>query len=132
MAAYRGFLEQIGYLRKAPAAVKVTTTNVDRELGVQAGPQLVGPVSNAGYALDAADAGWGSLYDGRYGTDAISEEDGAEKGSSFNPKRGAKVIAYARGVLDRAAPLATGSHRDAVKYALRDGHLVVKIGRAHV
>src|SRR5690554_6970630 len=127
MAAYRGFLEQIGYLSKAPAAVKVTTTNVDREIAVQAGPQLVVPVSNARYALNAANARWGSLYDALYGTDAISEEDGAEKGSSINPKRGAKVIAYARGVLDRAAPLATGSHRDAVKYALRDGHLVVTL-----
>jgi malate synthase len=100
---------------------------VDPEIAVQAGPQLVVPVNNARYALNAANARWGSLYDALYGTDAISEENGAEKGASFNPKRGEKVIAYARGVLDRAAPLATGSHRDAVKYVLRDGHLVVSL-----
>ncbi|MCE9661846.1 malate synthase G [Halomonas sp. M5N1S17] len=127
MAAYRGFLKEIGYLVDAPAQVKVTTGNVDSEVAIQAGPQLVVPVSNARYALNAANARWGSLYDALYGTDAISEEDGAEKGTSFNPKRGEKVIAYARGVLDRAAPLATGSHREAVKYVLRDGHLVVTL-----
>ncbi|RUR31299.1 malate synthase G [Vreelandella nanhaiensis] len=127
MPAYRGFLKEIGYLIDAPANVKATTANVDREVAVQAGPQLVVPVSNARYALNAANARWGSLYDALYGTDAISEEDGAEKGTSFNPKRGAKVIAYARDVLDRAAPLATGSHRDAVNYAIRDGHLVVTL-----
>ncbi|BBI65099.1 hypothetical protein HSBAA_64050 [Vreelandella sulfidaeris] len=127
MPAYRRFLKETGYLAEAPANVKATTANVDREVAVQAGPQLVVPVSNARYALNAANARWGSLYDALYGTDAISEDDGAEKGTSFNPKRGAKVIAYARGVLDRAAPLATGSHRDAVKYAIRDGHLVVTL-----
>ena len=127
MPTYRGFLKEIGYLIDAPANVKATTANVDREVSVQAGPQLVVPVSNARYALNAANARWGSLYDALYGTDVISEEDGAKKGTSFNPKRGAKVIAYARGVLDRAAPLATGSHRDAVKYAIRDGHLVVTL-----
>ncbi|PMR75704.1 malate synthase G [Billgrantia endophytica] len=127
MAAYRGFLKEIGYLVDVPSQVKVTTANVDNEVAIQAGPQLVVPVSNARYALNAANARWGSLYDALYGTDAISEEDGAEKGASFNPKRGEKVIAYARGVLDRALPLATGSHRDAVKYVLRDGHLVVTL-----
>ncbi len=127
MAAYRGFLERIGYLQPAPAEVKVTTTNVDREIAVQAGPQLVVPVNNARYALNAANARWGSLYDALYGTDAIADEDGAERGDSFNPKRAEKVIAYARGVLDRAAPLAIGSHAEAVKYALRDGHLVVSL-----
>lgn len=127
MPAYRSFLKEAGYLVDAPNSVKATTANVDREVATQAGPQLVVPVSNARYALNAANARWGSLYDALYGTDAISEEDGAEKGTSFNPKRGEKVIAYARGVLDRAAPLATGSHRDAVKYAIRDGHLVVSL-----
>ncbi|MDR5903751.1 malate synthase G [Franzmannia qiaohouensis] len=127
MPAYRDFLKRIGYLAEAPAKVAATTQNVDSEVANQAGPQLVVPVNNARYALNAANARWGSLYDALYGTDAISEEDGAEKGSSYNPKRGDKVIAYARGVLDRAAPLATGSHRDAVNYALRDGHLVVTL-----
>ncbi|WP_069384876.1 malate synthase G [Halomonas caseinilytica] len=127
MAAYRTFLEEIGYLAQAPANVEVTTANVDREIAVQAGPQLVVPVNNARYALNAANARWGSLYDALYGTDAIADEDGAERGESFNPKRAEKVIAYARGVLDRAAPLATGSHGEAVKYALRDGHLVVTL-----
>ncbi|SFU93297.1 malate synthase G [Halomonas korlensis] len=127
MAAYRAFLGEIGYLVESPSRVSVTTTNVDREIAVQAGPQLVVPVNNPRYALNAGNSRWGSLYDALYGTDAISEEDGAEKGSSFNPKRGEKVIGYARGVLDRAAPLATGSHHDAVKYVLRDGHLVVSL-----
>ncbi|WP_372612002.1 malate synthase G [Halomonas sp.] len=127
MPAYRAFLEKTGYLVDVPARVSVTTSDVDREIAVQAGPQLVVPVNNARYALNAAKARWGSLYDALYGTDAISEEHGAEKGTSFNPKRGEKVIAYARGVLDRAAPLATGSHHDAVKYVLRDGHLVVSL-----
>ncbi|MBD3895387.1 malate synthase G [Halomonas sp. ML-15] len=127
MPAYRDFLKRVGYLADAPAKVTATTVNVDAEVATQAGPQLVVPASNARYALNAANARWGSLYDALYGTDAISEADGAEKGTSYNPKRGDKVIAYARGVLDRAAPLATGSHRDAVNYALRDGHLIVTL-----
>lgn len=91
MPAYRRFLKDAGYLVDAPANVSATTANVDREVAVQAGPQLVVPMSNARYALNAANARWGSLYDALYGTDVISEEDGAEKGTSFNPKRGAKL-----------------------------------------
>ncbi|WP_431024876.1 malate synthase G [Halomonas sp. H5] len=127
MPAYRRFLEEVGYLAEVPAKVRVSTSKVDAELASQAGPQLVVPVSNARYALNAANARWGSLYDALYGTDAISDDDGAEKGKAFNPKRAAKVIAYARGVLDIAAPLATGSHREAIKYVIRDGHLVVTL-----
>ncbi|WP_417329393.1 malate synthase G [Halomonas cupida] len=127
MAAYQAFLKEIGYLVDPPANVEVTTRNVDREIAVQAGPQLVVPVNNPRYALNAANARWGSLYDALYGTDVIAEDDGCEKGTSFNPKRGEKVIAYARNVLDQAVPLATGSHREAVKYVLRDGRLVVSL-----
>ncbi|WP_353980691.1 malate synthase G [Salinicola endophyticus] len=127
MAAYRQFLSDIGYLVEAPASVTASTTNVDAEIARQAGPQLVVPVSNARYALNAANARWGSLYDALYGTDVIAESDGAEKGKGYNPKRGEKVIAYARNVLDMAAPLATGSHRDATRYLIRDGRLTVAL-----
>jgi malate synthase len=127
MAAYRGFLEQIGYLVPPPAGAKATTANVDAELAQQAGPQLVVPILNARYALNAANARWGSLYDALYGTDAIPETGGAEKGPGYNEVRGAKVIAYARGVLDQAAPLANGSHQDAVGYKVEGGKLVVSL-----
>jgi malate synthase len=125
MAAYRGFLEQVGYLVPPPPDTKATTANVDAELALQAGPQLVVPILNARYALNAANARWGSLYDALYGTDVIAEADGAQKSQDYNPVRGAKVIAFARQVLDEAAPLASGSHRDAVGYRVERGNLVV-------
>ncbi|WP_286975341.1 malate synthase G [Pseudomonas sp.] len=127
MPAYRSFLESIGYLLPQPASVQASTANVDSEIATQAGPQLVVPVMNARYALNAANARWGSLYDALYGTDAISEADGASKGPGYNEVRGAKVIAFARGFLDQAAPLAKGSHVDAVRYQITDGQLLVSL-----
>ncbi len=127
MKAYRGFLQRIGYLVPEPASVRVTTKNVDAELAQQAGPQLVVPILNARYALNAANARWGSLYDALYGTDAIDESGGAGRGGAYNPVRGDKVIQYARHVLDRTAPLARGSHLDATGYAVLGGKLVVTL-----
>ena len=127
MKAYRAFLTKIGYLVPSPAQVSATATNVDDELALQAGPQLVVPVLNARYALNAANARWGSLYDALYGTDVIPETEGAEKGRGYNPARGAKVIAYARNVLDQTTPLAAGSHKDAMLYRVVDGKLSVTL-----
>jgi malate synthase len=127
MKAYRAHLEKIGYLVPPPKKAKATTKNVDAELATQAGPQLVVPILNARYALNAANARWGSLYDALYGTDAISEKGGAERAGAYNPVRGAKVIEYARYVLDRTAPLKKGSHIDSVGYAVEDGKLVVTL-----
>jgi malate synthase len=127
MAGYRKFLETIGYLVPVPTDAQATTANVDAELALQAGPQLVVPILNARYALNAANARWGSLYDALYGTDAISEADGCEKGPGYNEKRGAKVIAFARKFLDESAPLASGSHLDATGYAIAGGQLQVTL-----
>ena len=126
-AGYRAFLEGIGYLVPVPANVKARTANVDSEIARQAGPQLVVPITNARYALNAANARWGSLYDALYGTDALPEDGGCERGRSYNPKRGAKVIEYARHVLDRTAPLQRGSHVDSIGYAVVRGKLVVAL-----
>ena len=127
MRRYRAFLQKIGYLVPVPAKVKVTTKNVDAELALQAGPQLVVPITNARYALNAANARWGSLYDALYGTDVLSEDDGAQKGSGYNPKRGAKVIEYARHVLDRCVPLSKGSHLESTAYRVVDNNLAVTL-----
>jgi len=127
MKEYRKFLSQIGYLVPEPKNAQATTANVDAELAKLAGPQLVVPILNARYALNAANARWGSLYDALYGTDAISEADGCEKGTGYNPKRGAKVIDYCRNVLDRTAPLKTGSHVGSKGYAVKAGKLVVTL-----
>ena len=129
---YRAFLERIGYLVPEPAEARVTTRNVDAELSRQAGPQLVVPITNARYALNAANARWGSLYDALYGTDALPEDGGATRPGAYNPVRGAKVVEYARHVLDRTAPLKKGSHLDAVGYRVDGGQLAVTLADGRV
>ena len=127
MAAYQAFLRSIGYLVETPRQVRISSTQVDREIAEQAGPQLVVPLSNARYALNAANARWGSLYDALYGTDAIPDSDGAERGQGYNPVRGARVIAFGRDFLDRSAPLAGASHAHAQAYAINQGKLQVTL-----
>ena len=128
METYKGFLQSIGYLVEVGPDFSIQTANVDPEIASIAGAQLVVPVMNARYALNAANARWGSLYDALYGTDAISEEGGAERGGAYNPTRGERVIARARTVLDEAAPLAGGaSFADATGFSVASGSLVVAL-----
>src|SRR3984885_2294137 len=130
--AYRQFLTEIGYLQPAPEDFTITTSGVDDEITTTAGPQLVVPVLNARFALNASNARWGSLYDALYGTDVISEGDGADKGTSYNRVRGDKVIAYARKFLDKAVPLASGSWTGATGLSVEDGQLQVAIADGSV
>lgn len=126
-AKYKSFLQEIGYLLPEGEDFSATTSNVDPEMATMAGPQLVVPVMNARFALNAANARWGSLYDALYGTDAISEEDGAERSGGYNPARGAKVIEFARNFLNETTPLANGCHKDATSYSIKDGKLAVTL-----
>ncbi|KTR04091.1 malate synthase [Aureimonas ureilytica] len=131
-AEAESFLREIGYLVPEGPAFSVETENVDPEIATKAGPQLVVPVLNARFALNAANARWGSLYDALYGTDAISEEDGAERGRGYNAKRGAKVVAWARAFLDRAVPLNGASWTDAKSFEIENGRLCARLGDARL
>ncbi len=126
-AQYQAFLTDIGYLVPEPADFAIETQNVEPEIALSAGPQLVVPVSNARFALNAANARWGSLYDALYGTDVLSEDDGAEKGTTYNPVRGFKVMAYARQFLDKALPLKNGSHIESTNYSIVEGALSITL-----
>lgn len=126
-AHYVAFLKDIGYLVDEPADFTIETHNVEPEIALSAGPQLVVPVSNARFALNAANARWGSLYDALYGTDVLSEKEGAEIGNTYNPVRGFKVMAYARQFLDKALPLENGSHIESTNYSVVDGALAITL-----
>ena len=130
--AYKHFLFEIGYLLPEGEDFLVTTENVDQEIALQAGPQLVVPVKNARFALNAVNARWGSLYDALYGTDAIAEDEGAERSGGYNPVRGQRVIAFGRQLLDQAAPLVAGSHAQALMYQIVDGELAVTMKNGDV
>src|SRR5256885_11205100 len=127
---YERFLRDIGYVLPEGNDFTIRTTNVDDEIAHIAGPQLVVPLSNARYALNAANARWGSLYDALYGTDAIPEDGGATRGSGYNKVRGVRVIARAREILDTVCPLLQGSHKHATAYAIENGQLVIQLGSA--
>jgi len=123
LEAYREFLLAIGYLQAQPESFVINTSNIDEEIATQAGPQLVVPVKNARFALNAANARWGSLYDALYGTNAIPETDGCERSGPYNPARGDRVIAFAKSLLDEVAPLKEGSHSEVAAYGIADGAL---------
>jgi len=132
LAAYEAFLREIGYILSEGPEFAVSTDNVDPEIAVIAGPQLVVPVMNARYALNAANARWGSLYDALYGTDAISEDEGAEKGKGYNPVRGAKVIAWVRDFLDQSAPLSGARWSDVASFKIESAALFVTLTNGHL
>jgi malate synthase len=126
-AGYQAFLREIGYLVAEPPPFTIATANVDDEIALIAGPQLVVPINNARYALNAANARWGSFYDALYGTDAIGDADGTGRGEGYNSRRGAAVVARGRAFLDASFPLEVGSHADALAYRISDGHLTVRL-----